>query len=66
MLESPETVPINPGITNAQCRILKADVLKKCRTPTGSKISDWLIARTTGLRPVEDQPSNNRGVGRGR
>jgi hypothetical protein len=66
MLESPESIPINPGIMNAQCRILKADVLKKCRTPAGSKISNWLIARTTGLRPVEDQPSNNRSVGRGR
>jgi hypothetical protein len=66
MLESPETVPINPGITNAQCRILKADVLKKSRTTAGNKISDWLIASTTGLRPVEDQPSNNRGVGRGK
>jgi hypothetical protein len=66
MLESPETVPINPGITNAQCRILKVDDLKKCRTPAGSKISNWLIARTTGLRPVEDQPSNNRSVGRGK
>jgi hypothetical protein len=55
MLESPKPIPINPGITSAQCRILKADVLKKCRTPAGSKISNWLIARTMGLRPVEDQ-----------
>src|SRR5688572_16850097 len=66
MLESPEPIPINPGITNAQCRILKAYVLEECRTPAGSKIRNWLIARTTGLRPVEDQPSNNRGVGRGK
>jgi hypothetical protein len=66
MLESPEAVPINPGITNAQCRILKTDVLKKSRTSAGSEISNWLIASTPGLRPVEDQHSNNRGVGRGK
>jgi hypothetical protein len=66
MLESPEPVPINPGITNAQCRILKADVLEECRTPAGSKIRNWRIARTTSLRPVENQPSNNRSVGRGK
>jgi hypothetical protein len=66
MMKSPEPIPINPGITNAQCRILKADVLEKCRTPAGSKIRNWLIARTTGLRPMEDQPSDNRSVGRGK
>jgi hypothetical protein len=66
MMESPETVPINPGITNAQCRILETDVLKKSRTSAGSEISNWLIASTTSLRPVEDQTSNNRDVGRGK
>jgi hypothetical protein len=66
MLEGPKTVPINPGITNAQCRILETDVLQKSRTPASSKISHWLIASATGLRPVEDQSSNNRGVGRGK
>jgi hypothetical protein len=66
MLERPKTVPINPGITNAQCRILETDVLQKSRTPASSKISHWLIASATGLRPVEDQTSNNRGMGRGK
>jgi hypothetical protein len=58
-------VPINPGITNAQCRILETDVLKESRTSAGSEVSNWLIASTPSLRPVEDQPSNDRGVGRG-
>ena len=66
MLERPKTVPINPGITNAQCRILVTDILKESRTSAGSGISHWLIASTPSLRPVEDQPSNNRGVGRGK
>ena len=66
MLERPKTVPINPGITNAQCRILETEILKESRTSTGSEISYWLIASTPSLRPVEDQPSNNRGVGRGK
>jgi hypothetical protein len=66
MLERPKTVPINPGITNAQCRILETEILKESRTSTGSEISHWLIASTPSLRPVEDQPSNNRGVGRGK
>jgi hypothetical protein len=66
MMKRPKTVPINPGITNAQCRILETEILKESRTSTGSEISYWLIASTPSLRPVEDQPSNNRGVGRGR
>jgi hypothetical protein len=66
MMKRPKAVPINPGITNAQCRILETEILKESRTSTSSEISYWLIASTPSLRPVEDQPSNNRGVGRGK
>ena len=66
MMKRPKTVPINPGITNAQCRILETEILKESRTSTGSEISYWLIASTPSLHPVEDQPTNHRGVGRGK
>jgi hypothetical protein len=56
MLEGPEPITIDPNITNTQCRILEADVLEKGRPSAGSEIYDWLIGRSTGLRPVKNQP----------
>jgi hypothetical protein len=66
VMKRPKAVSINPGIANAQCGILETEILKESRTSTGSEISDWLIASTPSLCPVEDQPTNHRGMGRGK
>jgi hypothetical protein len=65
MLKGPEPITIDPSITNTQCRVLESDVLEKSGPSAGSKICDRLIRRSTSLRPVEYQPSDNGRVGRG-
>jgi hypothetical protein len=65
MPKGPEPITIDPSITNTQCRVMESDVLEKSWPSTGSKICDGLIRRSTSLRPVEYQPSDNGSVGRG-
>ena len=66
VMQSPKAISIDPGIANAQYRILETKILEKSRASTGSEVSDWLIASTPSLCPVEDQAANHRSVGRGK
>ena len=53
MKESPEAITINPDITNTECRILEAHILKKGKPSAGSEINDLFIGGTTGLCSVK-------------
>ena len=66
VVKCPKAISIDPGIANTQYRILETKILEKSRASTGSEVSDWLIASTSSLCPVEDQTANHRCVGLGK